>query len=732
MKSGKTIKYILALACCLMIVLGALSLDRISPSFEAEEKKPVSAMAVSNQRLVYDREAAAEADSAAVTPGSDTQPEEEETPPEETEEEEPEEETEPETEPEDVPQDLPEDLPQPEESGQWPDNRPNPNAGEETEPQDDQGDPDSQDKQPGGSGEGEDIPEEKPSENPGEGGGQFENYFTTSIINEDVCDHPQYTFTIQHRQPQLKPLGISVKVNGAEETYRGGTTDFRITLAEGANTILVQVIYQEGDKQVTASRNYTLYYAPGQQVVIVCSLENVHQVSEEQLTFTAYGVKDGRRMGATVKVNNHKITGKNDTFTANLELGKENTIAVSAGGRHDRVTKVYKVLYTTDVFEIRTTISSTVIRNETHQSPGEYEDVTVHGDTEEFKFRVSLNGVTGKEQLRLIKFGFDTIQPGGDGWYSVELNQRDPEWLILFYTDSNGERQQYRYLLRFQRNGDATTEDRYPTVTAMVEIGDSQVNLENGMVFKNPNIITNINARSWDNEQLYYNNFSVSVNGRRIQQHGYQSGSTFGYDTYLTQEGENTITVTVTDNDGYAVTKNWRVYYEPGNVHVTVSVEASTVGLGYLVPPTQVEVPGGTDVMTIVTDLLSQNGYGYQNAGGYYLSAVTRPGICNGFHIDPELMDLIVKDAMDDFGAGTDPQPASMDGLCEMDFYRWSGWMYSYNGSYPGYGMNVCKPQDGAVIRVRYTLAMGKDIGGYTATQGEGYGVTPGNYYKEW
>ena len=75
-------------------------------------------------------------------------------------------------------------------------------------------------------------------------------------------------------------------------------------------------------------------------------------------------------------------------------------------------------------------------------------------------------------------------------------------------------------------------------------------------------------------------------------------------------------------------------------------------------------------------------------------------------------------DGMDENGAGLYPQPFSMDSLGEFDFYRWSGWMYSYNGSYP-------------VIRVRYTLALGKDIGGFTSASGS-YGVSSGNYYKEW
>lgn len=204
----------------------------------------------------------------------------------------------------------------------------------------------------------------------------------------------------------------------------------------------------------------------------------------------------------------------------------------------------------------------------------------------------------------------------------------------------------------------------------------------------------------------------------------------FGYSTYLSNEGANTITITATDADGYSATRSWTVYYENGDITVTVSVEATTVGLGYLVSPTEVTVPGGTDAWSIVEKVLTENGYGISGSGSY-LSALQRSGICSGFFIDPELMDLIVADGMDENGAGLDPQPFSMDSLGEFDFYRWSGWMYSYNGSYPGYGMNVCKPQDGSVIRVRYTLALGKDIGGFTSASGS-YGVSSGNYYKEW
>ena len=82
-------------------------------------------------------------------------------------------------------------------------------------------------------------------------------------------------------------------------------------------------------------------------------------------------------------------------------------------------------------------------------------------------------------------------------------------------------------------------------------------------------------------------------------------------------------------------------------------------------------------------------------------------------------------------GVGYEPSPASEDRLGEFDFYRWSGWMFSVNGSYPGISMASYAPQDGAVLRVRFTLAMGKDIGAYDGSGGA-YGESSGNYYREW
>ena len=72
----------------------------------------------------------------------------------------------------------------------------------------------------------------------------------------------------------------------------------------------------------------------------------------------------------------------------------------------------------------------------------------------------------------------------------------------------------------------------------------------------------------------------------------------------------------------------------------------------------------------------------------------------------------------------------SLDDLGEFDFCQGSGWMYSINGLYSSYGFNKAYVQDGDTVRIRFTLAYGKDIGGYETMAGT-YGVLD-SYGKEW
>ena len=562
-------------------------------------------------------------------------------------------------------------------------------------------------------------------------------YFTTSIIDGETTAEETYPFTITH-QPQREPIGLAVTVNGRELRYAAQTTSVTVHLAAGANTIVVSADYREDGGTVRATRSYTVCYAqPGELIIVAKRTSDGRQlgelgtVSEGALTFTACAERDGSTYPVqSVELNGRTLAGSGGSYTADLNSG-ENRIRVKASYQSSTADVTYTIIYNANAFRISTTISDTVIDDSTAQSSASFEKVTV--DSQQYKFQLHLIRSTGKEAITNVRVSDSTgtfsLTQESDGWYTVQMGRED-RMLYIDYKDSTGRSKTYKYQLHFQRGAEDTPEDRQPTIIAQVEADGTVIGLTNGLTMKTPDLIVLVDGRSCNGQQLYANNYTVSVNGTVVPAPISQSGYQFGYTAYLSNVGANTITITATDGDGYAVTRSWTVYYEEGTVTVTVSVEATTVGLGYLVAPTEVTVPGGTDAWTVVQQVLTENGYTVSGSGSY-LSAIQRSGICSGFFIDPELMDLIVADGMDENGAGLDPQPFSMDSLGEFDFYRWSGWMYSYNGSYPGYGMNVCKPQDGSVIRVRYTLALGKDIGGFTSASGS-YGVSSGNYYKEW
>ena len=560
-------------------------------------------------------------------------------------------------------------------------------------------------------------------------------YFTTSIINGETTADENYKFSIKHLT-NLPVLGGSVSVNGRETSFAANSRLLSAHLNAGPNTVIVSVIYDENGKTVRASESYSVILQPTKLTIIAQrvpdgTLLSSGTVSDEELTFTAYAMLGDQKIQVqSVTLNGRTLTGIGDTYTASLNAG-ENKIRIRASYQSSSTEEEYTITYNADAFRIRTSISDTVIDDDIAQPNSKFEQVPV--DSEQYRFWLQLFNPTGKGSIDRVYVSDSTenytLTQESDGRYTVQMGRED-RMLYIDYKDSTGRSKTYKYQLHFQRNAEDTPEDRQPTISPEIEMDGTIIGLTDGLTLKNPDVILLVDGHSYTGKQLYSSNYTVSVNGMVVPAPVSQSGSKFGYSTYLSNEGANTITITATDADGYSATRSWTVYYENGDITVTVSVEATTVGLGYLVYPTAVTVPGGTDAWSIVEKVLTENGYGTSGSGSY-LSAIQRSGICSGFFIDPELMDLIVADGMDENGAGLDPQPYSMDSLGEFDFYRWSGWMYSYNGSYPGYGMNVCKPQDGSVIRVRYTLALGKDIGGFTSASGS-YGVSSGNYYKEW
>ncbi len=152
----------------------------------------------------------------------------------------------------------------------------------------------------------------------------------------------------------------------------------------------------------------------------------------------------------------------------------------------------------------------------------------------------------------------------------------------------------------------------------------------------------------------------------------------------------------------------------------TFSLEAFTVGLGYLIEPVQVDLIKGRNAAQELDALLTEYGFSYNSTGsldsGFYLAAVLG-GANQIYHTAPIIPDAL-KAALD--GNYDEGSYSEAYGLGEFDFNYMSGWMYAVNNTFPNVGFADKYLQDGDVMRVQYTLAYGMDIGGADA-MGGGY-----------
>lgn len=157
-----------------------------------------------------------------------------------------------------------------------------------------------------------------------------------------------------------------------------------------------------------------------------------------------------------------------------------------------------------------------------------------------------------------------------------------------------------------------------------------------------------------------------------------------------------------------------------------VVLDATTVGLGIL-DEGEYEITKGQTAKEILLQFLEDNGYSadYQDGIGFYLRGISRGDMCYGAAVPTELWNLIQRD-----GISTEGFTHDRDSLSEFDYTKGSGWMYSINSSYPGRSMGNYELTDGDTVYMRFTLAYGKDIGGFESAGGA-YGNLS-SYCGEW
>ena len=229
---------------------------------------------------------------------------------------------------------------------------------------------------------------------------------------------------------------------------------------------------------------------------------------------------------------------------------------------------------------------------------------------------------------------------------------------------------------------------------------------------------------------------AAEFNGKKLSPNWKDSAMT-SFTLEFTEEGENTVAVTAGDK-----TLTYTVTYQkaaPGELigYATWTVEALTIGYGYIIEPVLFPVYEGENAAQAFDRLLTENGFSYNCTGttesGFYLSSVGRGGAlkkgsseCFGagekFAVPEELDE-------NDIPAALAEQISDLDTgwgegeytLGEFDYTFMSGWMYTLNNILPNVGFADSYLSDGDVVRVQYTLyGYGMDIG-FSMWGGDGY-----------
>ena len=318
--------------------------------------------------------------------------------------------------------------------------------------------------------------------------------------------------------------------------------------------------------------------------------------------------------------------------------------------------------------------------------------------------------ITGAGQEETVK--------NKNGAFDINLSTKNATILQVSYLDGNGNHKVYTKRVKYERPEGSTPAEKMPKI---------ETNLKDGGTYNQQELNFDVWLTDYRGRRLSYSNMEVTANGDAADYIGEMDRQTY---SVKLKEGANEIRVLARDVYQYAIVKTWTVYYKAGKGEITISLEGGTVGIPYFIRPQKMEVSDGENLAQVVERFLTQNGYSYRHAGtikeGFYLSAVKKKGMLAGFSIPK---DLIQKIEEDNFIFDIEGY-AGEDELGEFDFSQGSGWMYSINGIYSSYGLSKAHAQDGDIVRIRFTLAYGKDIGGYKA-MGETYGQAK-DYGKEW
>jgi hypothetical protein len=524
----------------------------------------------------------------------------------------------------------------------------------------------------------------------------YDGFFMTTIKNGEVVAYKSYSFSIIQKDHNLTVEDIEIKVNGSKvQGFLG-----KVLLTDGENTISIKITYSDQTgKKIVVQRDYTVFLNEG-DIIITTDLADT-SVDNPVFSFNARAKHKDKDIKLKAYLNGEELKGSNGTYTCELREGT-NIIRLHAsdGNKDKQVT--FNVIYQKPAgCQIITDLKSQQVGAPAFS----FNAKAVKGD-QEIPLEVLLNGKSVE---------------GRDAHYAVSLNKGDNEIVLRAGPAGSETEKQYRivYVIPvIDGSGEEIDKDSHLPRLRRTDI------LHNGTI-KGRLYTFEIEPRDYKGNKIYAKNIEVKVNDIVVKCIWDDSVKT-SYTVKL-NPGENVINITLTDAENNSVTYRFIVHSAGANDgdiigHATFSVEATTIGLGYLIPPTQVELREGEYSAHILINLLEENGFDYKHKGtignGFYLAHILLPGLVT----NPVIPEELAKRLEDEAGLTniTDPAKYHSNSLGEFDFTGGSGWMYCVNGIYPNLGFDQRNLQDGDVVRIRFTLWYGKDInGGYSMGVGD-------------
>lgn len=251
----------------------------------------------------------------------------------------------------------------------------------------------------------------------------------------------------------------------------------------------------------------------------------------------------------------------------------------------------------------------------------------------------------------------------------------------------------------------------------------------------------------------------VELNGKELSPTWDDTEKT-SYTLHFTEEGENLVTVKATSDGGQRTQLSYRINYQKANPgdyigSAIFSIEAFTIGCGYLIAPVSVPIYEGETSAQQLIRLLHKNGlvgyYGGSVDSAFYLAYIADGTASNarynnyqksGTASSPRKLGIspsvpaILRPYLEKTMTFYDPDDYAKNWtgyLGEFAITNGSGWMYCINNVFPNVGFADSFLGDGDVVRVQFTLGYGADIGGFGAigTEIPDVSVQPsGGYYS--